>query len=71
VVDDREPARRQAAHEDVLGDRQVGCQRRLLVDDRDAAPDHLVGTGRLDRLAGDPDLARVSSVGAGQDLDQR
>ena len=32
----RPPAQRLAAHEDVLGDRQVGEERRLLVDDRDA-----------------------------------
>ena len=45
-------------------------ERRLLVDDGDAALHHLVRIGDADVLAGDGDLALVAGVGTGEDLHQ-
>ena len=70
-VDAATGAERLAAHEDVLGDRQVGEERRLLVDDRDARGLGLRGRAEVDRLAVEQQLAAVAAVHAGDDLDQR
>ena len=62
---------RLAAHEDVLGDRQVGEERRLLVDHRDAG---VLGLGRgpeVDVLATEEERSPVAAVHAGDDLDER
>ena len=70
AVDAAEAAAGLAAHEDVLGDRQVGEERRLLVDDGDAG---VAGVGRAvedDRLAVEQHLAGVRPVHAGEGLDQ-
>ncbi len=45
AIHDPGPRGREAAHEDVLGDAQMRRQRRFLVDDRDAAADHLLRSG--------------------------
>ena len=47
----RPPPQRLAAHEDVLGDREVGEERRLLVDHRDAGGLGLGGRAEVDVLA--------------------
>ena len=62
---------RLAAHEDVLGHRQIGEERRLLVDDRDARGLRLRGAGEVDRLAVEQEVARIAAVEAGDDLDER
>ena len=62
---------RLAAHEDVLGDRQVGEERRLLVDDGDAGGLRLGGRGEVDGLAVEQELAGVALVEARDDLDER
>ena len=67
----RLPADGHPAHEDVLGDREVGEERRLLVDDRDAG---VLGLGRraeVDGLAAEQEVPAVAAVDAGDDLDQR
>ena len=72
AVDAAEPAVGLAAHEDVLGDRQVREERRLLVDDRDAGV--LRSRRRLRKSTlwpADLEVAGVAAVHAGDDLDQR
>ena len=59
------------ADEDVLRDRQVREQARLLVDDRDAQRPRVRGPADLRRLAVEADRSRVGLMDAGQDLDQR
>ena len=60
------------ADEDVLGDRQVGEDHRLLVDGGDAeALRVLRGLAGRDRRPVDADLAAVLLLDAGHDLDQR
>ena len=61
---------RLAAHEDVLGHRQVGEQRGLLVDHRDARGLGGGGGGEVDVLAAEAEDAGVALVDAGHDLDQ-
>ena len=58
------------ADEDVLGDRQVREDHRLLVDGRDAEALRVLGGGDADRRAIDADLAGVLLLDAGHDLDQ-
>jgi hypothetical protein len=58
------------AHEDVLGDREVGEERRLLVDHRDAGGLRLRGAREVGGLAVEQHLAGVQAVHAGHDLDQ-
>ena len=60
-----------AAHEDVLGDREVREERRLLVDHRDAGGLGLRGRAEVDVVALEPEGAGVAAVHAGHDLDQR
>jgi hypothetical protein len=70
-VDLVQPGQRLVAHRDVLGHRQIGEQRRLLVDHRDAGR---LGVGRsveLDVRAAHPQRAGVRAVHAGQHLDDR
>ena len=71
AVDAAERAGRLAAHEDVLGDRQVGEERRLLVDDGDAGGLRLRRAGEVDGLAVEQQIARVAAVEARDDLDER
>ena len=71
-VDAPPTAERLAADEDVLGDGEVGEQRRLLVDDRDAGglgrrPGRENSTG----AAVDGERAAVGPVHPAEDLDQR
>ncbi len=61
----------QLPHEDVLGHRKIGGERRLLVDDRDAARCRDPRVVALLRLAADQDLAGVARDLAGQDAHQR
>ena len=56
---DRAVAARQAAHQDVLRDRQRRRQRQLLADRDDAALDRVARAGEGDRLAVDLDRAGV------------
>ena len=65
------PAERLAAHEDVLGDREVREQRGLLVDHGDAGVLGLGGAVEVDLLVTEQELAGVAAVDAGDDLDQR
>ena len=58
------------AHEDVLGDRQVGEDQRLLVDRHDAVPLSVGGRPDVKWLAIHQKLAGVGVVEAGHDLDQ-
>ena len=64
-------AERLAAHEDVLRDRQVGEERRLLVDHRDAGVPGVGGAVEADGLAVEQHVARVGAVHAGEHLDER
>ena len=59
------------ADEDVLGDRQVGEDHRLLVDGRDTQPLGILGRCHPDRLTVHEDLARIELLDAGHDLDER
>ena len=56
---------------DVLGDRQVAEERRLLIDRGDAQVARGLGVEVRDRLVLDLDRARVGNMGAGDHLDQR
>ncbi len=70
-VDAAAAAEELAPHEDVLHDREVGEERRLLVDHRDAC---VLGVGRraeVDAVATEQEVAAVAAVHAGDDLDQR
>src|SRR3954447_24983164 len=64
-------ARGKLPHEQVLGDRQVGEQAELLVDDADARLARLRRRRAADVLAVDQVRAAVALDGSGQDLDQR
>jgi hypothetical protein len=71
AVDAAAAGERLAAHEDVLRDREVGEERGLLVDHRDAGR---AGGGRAverHRLAVEQHAAGVGAVHTGEDLDQR
>ena len=59
------------ADEDVLRDRQVGEDHRLLVDRDDPERLRVEGAGDRSRLTVDDDLAGVRLLDAGHDLDQR
>ena len=67
----RDPARKLAAEEDVLGDVQVGNERELLEDDGNAEPAGIGGRRDAHRLSFEQELAAVGMVGAVQRLDQR
>ena len=58
------------ADEDILRDRQVGKQARLLVDDRDPKSAGLGGTVDLRRLPVEVDRPAVGLMNAGEDLDE-
>ena len=70
-VDSSEALERLDADEDVLGDAQVGEERRLLEDDRDAGGLRLLGVVEDRLLAVDQESAGVGAVHAGEDLDER
>ncbi|MGC0386981.1 hypothetical protein RKD33_007198 [Streptomyces sp. SAI-129] len=70
VVDAAEGAARLAAHEDVLGDRQVGEEGGLLVDHGDAGVAGVAGAVEDDRCAVEQHLAGVRPVHSGQRLDE-
>ena len=73
AVDDAErgEAQRLAAEEDVLGHREVGRERKLLVDHRDAVRDGVRRPREACGLAFNQNLARVRLVHAGEYLHQR
>ena len=62
---------RVVAHDDVLRDAQVGEQRRLLVDHRDARVARVVRRVEVDRLAVDEHLAGVATDDAAEHLHER
>ena len=65
-------ARRLAPEEQVLGDGEVGQQREFLEDGRDRRPPRASrGAAERDRLAVEPELARVRPMNAGEQLHQR
>jgi hypothetical protein len=66
-----EPPPPAVAHEDVLGDAQVGEDHRLLVDRHDAVVLRISGRAQRDELAVDAHLAGVGLVDAGHRLDER
>ena len=70
-VDAAEPLERLRADEDVLGDAQVGEERRLLEDDRDPGRLRLLGVVEDRLLAVEQQPAGVGPVDAGEDLDER
>ena len=57
-------------HRDVLGDRQVGEERWLLVDGGDAERAGAAGIHRRHDVAVDDELAAIRRLGAGDDLDE-
>ena len=71
AVDALEPLQRVEAHDDVLRDAEVGEQRGLLVDDRDAGVARRVRGVEVDRLAVDEHLAGVAADDAAEHLDER
>ena len=71
VVDAAEPLERLYADEDVLGDGQVGEERRLLKDDRDPGRLRLLGVVEDRLLAVEHQPTGVGPVDAGEDLDER
>ncbi len=70
-VDPATGAQRLAADEDVLDDREVGEERRLLVDDGDPAVARVGRAGQGDLDAVDEQLPAVRRVHAGEDLHER
>ena len=58
-------------YENVLGDRQVGEQAWLLVDDGDTERARLCRPVEQHRLAVEQDLARIGLVDTGEHLDDR
>jgi len=70
AIDDA-PARRFAAQQDVLFDRQMRRERQFLIDHRDAAIARVLGTARRVRLAVKTHRPGVWKVRAGQNLHQR
>jgi hypothetical protein len=71
AVDPAEAGPWQTPHEDVLRDREVGEQRRLLVDDGHAGLLRVAGTAEVLWPPVEQDLALVRTVHARKDLDQR
>ena len=72
VVDAPRAAQRLAGDEDVLGDRDVGEERRLLEDDRDPGVARGGRAGQDERPAvGVDQRAAVGRVDAAEDLDER
>ncbi len=71
AVDAAEPLERLHADEDVLGDGQIGEERRLLEDDRDPGGLRLLGVVEDRLLAVEHEPAGVGPVDAGEDLDER
>jgi hypothetical protein len=71
TVDPAEPLERLRADEDVLGDGEVGKERRLLEDDRDPGRLRLLGVVEDGLLAVEHEPPRVRPVDAGEDLDER
>ena len=71
AVDAAEALERLRADEDVLGDGQVGEERRLLEDDRDPGGLRLLGVVEDRLLAVEDEPAGVGPVDAGEDLDER
>ena len=69
-VDAAEALERLRADEDVLGDAQVGKQRRLLEDDRDPGRLRLLGVVEDRLLAVEQQPSGVGSMHARQDLDE-
>ena len=70
-VDATEPLERLHTDEDVLGDGQIGEERRLLEDDRDPGRLRLLGRVEDRLLAVDEQAPGVGPVDAREDLDQR
>ena len=70
-VDRAEATGRGVADEDVLGDRQVREEPRLLVDDCDPQRASVRRAGDLHRFTVEPDRPAVGLMDAGEDLDQR
>ena len=71
AVDAAEALQRLRADEDVLGDAQVGEERRLLEDDRDPGGLRLLGVVEDRLLAVEQEAAGVGPVHAREDLDER
>jgi hypothetical protein len=71
AADQAEPALRLASDEDVLGHREVGEQRGLLVDDRDARGLAVGHVAEADGLSRDDELAGVGLVHPCEDLHER
>ena len=71
AVDAAEALERLRADEDVLGDAEVGKERRLLEDDRDPGRLRLLGVVEDRLLAVEQEPAGVGPVDAGEDLDER
>ena len=71
AVDPLEAAQRVEAHDDVLRDAEVGEQRRLLVDDRDARVARRVGGVEVDLGAVDEHRAGVAPDDAAEHLHER
>src|SRR5699024_2078080 len=59
-----------APHEDVLGDRQVGKERRLLVDDRDSCALRFGCRGEIHRFAIEDEIPGIALIEACDDLHQ-
>jgi hypothetical protein len=70
-VDPAQRAQRLAADEDVLRDREVREQRRLLVDHRDPGGARVGRPGQRQRLACQRERPGVRCMHPGQDLDER
>ena len=71
VIDPPTARERLTADEDVLGDRQVGEQSRLLIDHRDPTMRRFGRAAQEHRLACDHQVSAVGLVDAAEDLDQR
>ena len=71
AVDAADAVGRLAAHEDVLGHRQIGEERRLLVDHGDAGGLGLRGAVEVDGFAVEQELPGVAAVEPRDDLDER
>jgi hypothetical protein len=70
VVDAAQALQRLHPDEDVLGDAQVGEERRLLEDDRDARGLRLLGVVEDRLLPVEHEPPRIGPVDAGEDLDE-
>ena len=71
LVDEAEAARRLPSQKNVVEHRHGGREIGVLVDTRDATPDHFLGIAQRRRFAGDFDRAVRRRDRAGKDLDQR